>query len=673
MDDVAAVVQLAAEGRGQLRRGADEAHSDKDEVGREHRLGAGLLVHLGPVAGRVNPFDLDRLDRFDATSRAHRSLAGRNLADEAARVDEIAARVGAPQSGGLFLTVVHLVDLGPLRPRVVVGAGLGRPGQDLELRDALRALADGRADAVGAGVAAADDDDVLAGGGDGRGRPAEQRLGAGDEEVHGEVDAGQIPTLDSQIARDRGADRENRGVVVLDHLLGRNILANCGAGDELDALGLEELDAAFHDRLVQLHVRDAVHEQAADPIVALEYGHLVAGSVELRGGGQASRPPPANADLLSCGRQRRLGGDPAFEESVLDDLVLDGLDRDRGLADAEGARAFARRRADAPGELWEVVGLVEADDRFSPLAAIDEVVPFRDQVVDRTAHRHAVDKLAGVAVWGPTIHAAGALLTQRLLLVARVGLGPVLGSLEGRPDVSRLAPELHEASRLAHRLIPCHSARVQNVLLERGHLGLVLRETTLAHAGLSLDDAAVVVGNDADEPAHSCTPVVQQRLCPGAAGVFVMTLQETTDLRHFVGIGEREQLDHLLVADSFEAAAGSPAFAAFVEDVGHTAGHASGEVPPGLADDHDLAAGHVLAAVIAYALNHRADPGVANTEALAGDASNVNLAGRGPIERHVGGDDVVLGHELGLARREEDDLAARQALPDVVVGVALEG
>src|SRR5664280_3398423 len=137
----------------------------------------------------------------------------------------------------------------------------------------------------------------------------------------------------------------------------------------------------------------------------------------------------------------------------------------RDRADAEGARAFARRRADAPGELWEVVGLVEADDRFSPLAAIDEVVPFRDQVVDRTAHRHAVDKLSCVAVGGAAIHAAGALLTQSLLLVARVGLGPVLGSLEGRPDVSRLAPELHEASRLAHRLIPCHSARVQNVLL----------------------------------------------------------------------------------------------------------------------------------------------------------------------------------------------------------------
>ena len=169
----------------------------------------------GRAAGRVDPLDLDRLDGLEPAVR---------VADEAARVDEVAARIGAPQGGGLFLAVVHLVDLGPLRPGVVRGARLGRPGQDLELGDALRALADGRADAVGAGVAAADDDHVLAGGGDGRGRPAEQRLGAGDQEVHGEMDAGQVAALDSQVARDRGADRENRGVVVLDQLLGRTSL-----------------------------------------------------------------------------------------------------------------------------------------------------------------------------------------------------------------------------------------------------------------------------------------------------------------------------------------------------------------------------------------------------------------------------------------------------------------
>jgi len=92
-----------------------------------------------------------------------------------------------------------------------------------------------------------------------------------------------------------------------------------------------------------------------------------------------------------------------------------------------------------------------------------------------------------------------------------------------------------------------------------------------------------------------------------------------------------KQLDHLLVADPFEAAAGCPAFAALVEDVGDAAGHARGEVAAGLADDHDLAAGHVFAAVIADTLNHSAGAGVADSEALTGHAADVGLAGRSTV------------------------------------------
>ena len=145
------------------------------------------------------------------------------------------------------------------------------------------------------------------------------------------------------------------------------------------------------------------------------------------------------------------------------------------------------------------------------------------------------------------------------------------------------------------------------------------------------------------------------------------------DHRDLLGIRQREELDHLLVADPLEAAARRPAFAALVEDVGDAAGHARGEVAAGPADHHDAAAGHVLAAVVADALDHGVNAGVADAEALAGHAADVRLAGRGAVEGHVAGDDVLLGHEGGLARREEDDLAAREPLAEVVVGVALEG
>ena len=49
-----------------------------------------------------------------------------------------------------------------------------------------------------------------------------------------------------------------------------------------------------------------------------------------------------------------------------------------GVVDAEHARAFARRRADAAGELREVVRLVQPLERFLPQAAVDEIVPLRE-------------------------------------------------------------------------------------------------------------------------------------------------------------------------------------------------------------------------------------------------------------------------------------------------------
>ena len=97
-----------------------------------------------------------------------------------------------------------------------------------------------------------------------------------------------------------------------------------------------------------------------------------------------------------------------------------------------------------------------------------------------------------------------------------------------------------------------------------------------------------------------------------------------------------------------------------------------GEVEPGRAEHDDAAAGHVLAAVVADALDDRHGAGVAHGEALAGEAAEERAArawrrrarccrrSRSPRRRSGG---------LG---RAHDDGAAGQALADVVVGVALE-
>src|SRR5262249_9147962 len=59
-------------------------------------------------------------------------------------------------------------------------------------------------------------------------------------------------------------------------------------------------------------------------------------------------------------------------------------------------------------------------------------------------------------------------------------------------------------------------------------------------------------------------------------------------------------------------------------------------------------------------------------EPLAGDAAEVTLALDGTVEHGVADDDRLFGHDPGVARRIDDDAAAREALADVVVRLAFQ-
>ena len=58
-----------------------------------------------------------------------------------------------------------------------------------------------------------------------------------------------------------------------------------------------------------------------------------------------------------------------INEPARDDRQLDLLDRDGVVVDVEHAGRLARRRADQPGELGEVVGGVELRERVAPVVA----------------------------------------------------------------------------------------------------------------------------------------------------------------------------------------------------------------------------------------------------------------------------------------------------------------
>src|SRR5262249_30053297 len=190
-----------------------------------------------------------------------------------------------------------------------------------------------------------------------------------------------------------------------------------------------------------LELGDAVAEQPADAIGALEHDDRVSRPVELLGDREAGRARADDRDFLPRARAGRLGPDPALLERVIDDRDLDGLDGDRIVVDAEHAGALARRRTEPSGELREVVGRVQPLDGVTPAILVDEIVPVGDQVAERTALMTERDA---------AVHAPGALLSQIVLGEGNVDLLPVAKALGDRPRRPLLALDLEKPGGLTH-------------------------------------------------------------------------------------------------------------------------------------------------------------------------------------------------------------------------------
>ena len=168
--------------------------------------------------------------------------------------------------------------------------------------------------------------------------------------------------------------------------------ADMDAVMEGHAFGLHLLDAAVDVHLLHLEVGDAVAHQAAGLGAALVDVHVMAGARELLRAGQARRARADDGDLLAGLARRQFGLQP-LRDGAVGDRAFDRLDGDRVVVDVERAGRLARRRADAAGHFREIVGRVQVARGLLPVAAIDEVVPVRNLVVDRAAGRRPVMRL----------------------------------------------------------------------------------------------------------------------------------------------------------------------------------------------------------------------------------------------------------------------------------------
>ena len=261
------------------RRGNGHADSFEHAVfrtrkatGDEHQLGRHLVLgarNAFGLAGR--PVQIDH-----AQPRSRTLLVQQHLE----RIHAPGTHLATHRSDSLLLAVIGLLNVGPLRPGVARRALIGRSRQELKLAHAARALAHGGTHTVVTGIAAANDHNVQATRID-RGLAAvENRHGRSRQIVHGVHHARGVHVRSRKTARGTGASSHRHSVKAVE--LGRHRRVRyIGAQLEHNTQLAHERHATLDHRLLELHVGNAVHEQAAGAVVALKHRHAGAATRKL--------------------------------------------------------------------------------------------------------------------------------------------------------------------------------------------------------------------------------------------------------------------------------------------------------------------------------------------------------------------------------------------------------
>ena len=219
-----------------------------------------------------------------------------------------------------------------------------------------------------------------------------------------EVDAVLVASGNVQVARRRGADREDKGVVRASEVGGGDVRTDLDARHKHDALGFEKGAAALDEGLVELEAGDAVAEESADIGVFLINRYLPTLATERDGGGKPRRTRADDGDGLPVLVRRRTRLDPAVRESGLDDVLFRLADHHGFLVELVDAARLAEGGADAGGELREVGMPAQKFVGAMVVAVRDGAVLVGDEIAERAT--------VGMAEGLPAVHAARDLLAD---------------------------------------------------------------------------------------------------------------------------------------------------------------------------------------------------------------------------------------------------------------------
>src|SRR5271155_2133303 len=116
------------------------------------------------------------------------------------------------------------------------------------------------------------------------------------------------------------------------------------------------------------------------------------------------------------------------------------LDTDGQLIDAEDASSFTRSWADTAGKFGKGTCHEQSVERILPLVFEDQLVPFGNDVGDRTTG-------IGLAEWNTTIHASSSLLFQFVSRETGCEFFPIVGTFLRIAVLLGLALIFHEPSQ----------------------------------------------------------------------------------------------------------------------------------------------------------------------------------------------------------------------------------
>src|SRR5208337_1380807 len=180
-------------------------------------------------------------------------------------------------------------------------------------------------------------------------------------------------------------------------------------------------------------------------------------------------------------------------------------------------------------------------------------------------------------------------------------------------------------------------------------------------------DAFVFVREDLDEFRKRGFPVLQRPLRLAAGGEFEVPGDQPVKGLNVLWIRDGLEVHVFSVAQERRKIAG------LIKDVGDAAGHSRRKVAPRASQHHDQALGHVLAAVVANALDDCGGAGIAYRKPLTGHAVEVRLTAGGAVEADVANQDILLRSKFRGARRIENQFSAGKSFADIVVGLSFQG